>query len=339
MQRRVCVHLYPNNIFKTDCKGQETGQVSPRQWFSGREVVAVEWRSGLSSARCHFHPYINRSRSSVHLFAALSHSLPVFLRLTPVNQPSGIIAYITMSWTCDGLKPQRKERWDDCERVNMGRWEQGRESKIARVRLPGHFSRRPGTPQLIRFGWSVSGGGPHGYLSTSLPTYLPTYRHMQGPDNRYNRTWRMPTIATTPSSLSEIRTFKTVSSTLADSLDRYFNPFLAPPDPATPHQSPVSGTTSPITLWFNSLYHYLRAQKVNATLITMFNSSTPLSISSLPPQFLTLCEHFYLKHIPRVMEFVHRQIVLNTVSMRNASWYKNIAPLSNITTRKWLPRK
>ncbi|KAL4108098.1 hypothetical protein QTP88_018351 [Uroleucon formosanum] len=101
-----------------------------------------------------------------------------------------------MSWTCDGLKPQRKERWDDCERVNMGRWEQGRAKLLGSDCL--------GISQ-------------------------------DGPDNRYNRTWRMPTIATTPSSLSEIRTFKTVSSTLADSLDRYFNPFLAPPDPVTPH--------------------------------------------------------------------------------------------------------
>jgi len=128
-------------------------------------------RSGLSSARCHFHPYINRSRSSAHPFTSLSHSIFVFLSLTPVNQPSGIIAYITMSWTCDGLKPQRRERWDDCERVNMGRWEQGRENKIARVRLPGHFSRRPGTPQLIRFRWLVSGGG---HTAVSLLLYLPT---------------------------------------------------------------------------------------------------------------------------------------------------------------------
>lgn len=89
-----------------------------------------------------------------------------------------------------------------------------------------------------------------------------------------------PGMPTTLSSFGEIRTFKTVSSTLADSPDRYFNPFLAPPDPPTPHvPPPVLGTTSPITLRFNSLYHYLRAQKVNATLITMFNSSTPLSIS------------------------------------------------------------
>lgn len=115
------------------------------------------------------------------------------------------------------------------------------ESKIARVRLPGHFSRRPGTPQLIRFGCAVSGGG---HTAISLLLYLPTVKYIYtyihifiytpGPDNRYNRTWRMPTIATTLSSFSEIRTFKTVSSTLADSLDRYFNPFLAPPDPAAP---------------------------------------------------------------------------------------------------------
>lgn len=130
MQRRVCVHLYPNNIFKTDCKGQETGQVSPRQWFSGRVVVVVGRGSGLSSARCHFHPYINCSRSPAHHFATLSLTLSVFLRLTPVNQPSGIIAYITMSWTCDGLKPQRRERWDDCEWVNMVCCEQGGRAKL-----------------------------------------------------------------------------------------------------------------------------------------------------------------------------------------------------------------
>lgn len=269
---------------------------------------------------------------------SFSFSLSIFLRLTPVNQPSGIIAYITMSWTCDGLKPQRRERWDDCERVNMVCCEQGEEqncsgpiawaflktSRDAPINTVWIDGGRRGTTQLSL------------YFSTYLPTYLPTNRHIQGPDNRYNRTWRMPTIATTLSSFSEIRTFKTVSSTLADSLDRYFNPFLAPPDPSASHQSLVSGTTSPITLWFNSLYHYLRAQKVNATLITMFNSSTPLSVLSFPPQFLTLCKHFYLKHIPRVMEFVHRQIVLNAVSMRNAS--SHIAQLANITTRTCTPR-
>jgi len=174
MQRRVCVHLYPNNIFKTDCKGQETGKVSPRQWFSGRVVVVVERRSGLSSARCHFHPYINRSCSSAHLFAALSHSLPVFLRLTPVNQPSGIIAYITMSWTCDGLKPQRRERWDDCKRVNMGRWEQGEGEQNCSGPIAWAFL-KTSRDAPINTVWMVGEWrGAHGYLSTSLPTYLPT---------------------------------------------------------------------------------------------------------------------------------------------------------------------
>lgn len=69
-------------------------------------------------------------------------------------------------------------------------------------------------------------------------------------------------------------------------------PFLGTTRPREPARKParpsalpppVPGTTSPITLRFNSLYHYLRAQKVNATLITMFNSSAPLSVSRYRP--------------------------------------------------------
>jgi len=145
-------------------------------FWKGSSGCGVE-ECGLSSARCHFHPYINRSHSSAHLFAALSHSLPVFLRLTPVNQPSGIIAYITMSWTCDGLKPQRRERWDDCERVNMGRWGQGEGEQNCSGPIAWAFL-KTSRDAPINTVWMVGEWRGATRLSLYFSTYLPTYRHI-----------------------------------------------------------------------------------------------------------------------------------------------------------------
>lgn len=205
---------------KPTVKGDKTGmKVSPRQWFSDKVVAAgAAGRRGLSSARCHFHP---------HKPPSLAARRPPFV--SPVNQPSGIIAYITMSWTCDGLKPQRRD-------VRTGGlvWCGGGKSKIVRVRLPGHFSRRPGTPQLIRLRQTGrEERRPHGYLTatppppTPLSPYTPNRRTIDITDLecRPSRSCSPPTRTHYPS--GETRTFKTVSSTLADSLDHYyFNPFL-----------------------------------------------------------------------------------------------------------------
>lgn len=136
----------------------------------------------------------------------------------------------------------------------------------------------------------------HGHLATRLP--LPIAWYTPAPDNRYNGNRNARRALLQPS--GEIRTFKTVSSTLADSLDRYFNPFLALPDPPRAPPSPPTRrlgrdfTDNPPR--FNSLYHYLRAQKVNATLITMFNSSAAPLCPSLP--FSSVCRLSRFAHIP-----------------------------------------
>lgn len=120
----------------------------------------------------------------------------------------------------------------------------------------------------------VDSGGAEG--STRLSLYFPTYRHIRIHGDR--------TIDITETWWNARHYHRTlILSRNSDLQDCFINvsrfprpllqPFLGTTRPRAPFSS-VSGTTSPITLRFNSLYHYLRAQKVNATLITMFNSST-----------------------------------------------------------------
>lgn len=108
---------------------------------------------------------------------SFSYSLYVFLRLTPVNQPSGIIAYITMSWTCDGLKPQRRERWDDCEWVNMVCCEQGEEQNCSGPIAWAFLKTSRDAP--INTVWIDGGRRGTTRLSLYFSTYLPTNRHIQ----------------------------------------------------------------------------------------------------------------------------------------------------------------
>lgn len=152
-----------------------------------------------------------------------------------------------MSWTCDGLKPQRRERWNDSERINRvvgsgrgwsGTGRGGREQNCSGP-IAWAFLKTSRDAPINTVRTAARRGEGATRLSLYFSTYLLSYT-TPGPDNRYNRTWNAHHRHHALVVLWRNSDSKTVSSTLADSLDRYFNPFLAPRDPArSPARQPA----------------------------------------------------------------------------------------------------